>query len=545
MTEGGGHTLPILNDEQAAALEKIRESASQVPVKPILLEGITGSGKTEVYLHAIHDALRQEAAQVLILLPEIMLTNHLVERFSESLGITADIWHSGISQKDKKQIWEGVLTGSTKLVVGARSALFLPFKNLKLIIIDEEHDQSYKQEDNFIYNARDMAVAYGYIAQIPIILSSATPSLETFYNVIKGKYSKAELLSRYHAVSLPDVSIINMKQEKLKQSRWLSDSLIARTTKALEQGTQVILFLNRKGYAPITLCRVCEYKLECPNCSSFLVMYKDAIVKLLCHHCGYKIPYPSACPECKREDSLVNAGPGVDRLFEEASKLWPDKNIRAVTRDIMQKDKDSSTLLDEIISNKIDILIGTQVLSKGYHFPKLNLVGIIDADIGLCGADLKASERTYQLLTQVGGRAGRETKGEVLIQTYNPTNPLLTALKSHDKQMFYNEELNARQMMNMPPFSKLVALVFSGRNEEKLKETVANFAKQMPYMNKIEVLGPAVAPLAKIRNHYRYRFLIKGSVKANLQKYIQLCLTNSKIPSSIRLKIDIDPCSFL
>jgi primosomal protein N' (replication factor Y) len=538
------HRLPMLNDEQEVALGKIREALYEVKIKPILLEGVTGSGKTEVYLHAIWDALKHSGAQALVLLPEIMLTNNLVQKFKETLGVKAGIWHSGISQKEKKQTWKKLMDGSCNLVIGARSALFLPFKNLKLIVIDEEHDQSYKQEDNLIYNARDMGVALGSIAQIPVILSSATPSLETFYNVKMGKYLSSELLSRYHQVSLPDISIINMKQANLTRSRYLSDGLIDKATKSLETGAQVMLFLNRKGYAPITLCIVCDHKLNCPNCSSFLVMYKDSH-KLLCHHCGHSIPYPTSCPACKSTDTLINCGPGVDRLFEEAKSLWPDKNICAVTRDIIQRDKTSGDILNDMDSGKIDILIGTQILSKGHHFPNLNLVGIIDADIGLSGADLKASERTHQLLTQVSGRAGRETKGEVLIQTYNPDNPLLGALATHNKKMFYSEEFLARQMMNMPPFSKLVALIFSGISQEKLKETVKDFASQIPYIKEIEVLGPAPAPIAKIRKHYRYRFLIKSHPKVNMQKYIQRCIKNFKLPKSIRLKIDIDPYNFL
>lgn len=536
-----------LNDEQAFALEKIREAASQSPVKPVLLEGVTGSGKTEVYLHAIHDALKQESAQALVLLPEIMLTNHLVQKFKDALGVDVAVWHSGVTQKEKKQIWAGILDGSCRLVIGARSALFLPFKHLKVIVIDEEHDQSYKQEEKLVYNARDMAVAYGHIAQIPVVLASATPSLETFYNVKRGKYLKSELLSRYHKVQLPEISIIDMKQAKLTRSRWISDSLIDKVTEALEQGVQVILFLNRKGYAPITLCRACDHRLSCPNCSTFLVMYKDDPTnhKLQCHHCGHSTSYPTSCPACQSTDTLINCGPGVDRLFEEAKQLWPDKNVSAVTRDIIREDKDSGKILKAMSSGKIDILIGTQILSKGYHFPNLNLVGIIDADIGLSGADLKAAERTHQLLTQVSGRAGRETKGEVLIQTYNPTNPLLAALRTHNKKLFYSEELLARQMMNLPPFSKLAALIFSGKNETTLKSTVRAFAAQIPYVKELEVLGPAAAPLAKIRQHYRYRFLIKAPTKANLQKYLQLCLTNFKLPSSVRLKLDIDPCSFL
>ncbi|NRA74151.1 MAG: primosomal protein N' [Rickettsiales bacterium] len=543
------HDMPVLNQEQTKALEQIRKVISQSPIKPILLEGITGSGKTAVYLHMIHDILQQNNSQILVLFPEIMLTHHLVEQFRNSLGVDVEIWHSDISQKNKKQIWQRVLNGSCKLVIGARSALFLPFKNLKLIVIDEEHDHSYKQEDNFIYNARDMAVAYGHIAQIPIILSSATPSLETIYNVIRKKYSRADLKSRYHDVSLPKVSIINMKQEKLQRSRWISDSLINKIQNTLEQNKQVILFLNRKGYAPITLCRSCGYKLNCPNCSTCLVMYKDTVAlgshDLICHRCSYSISYPKSCPSCELDDVLINCGPGIDRIFEETKKIWPDKNIQAITRDVVQKSKDSANILSESNISKVDILIGTQVLSKGYHFPNLNLVGIIDADIGLSGTDLKASERTHQLLTQVGGRAGRESEGEVIIQTYNADNPLLIALKTYDKKMFYSEELHSRQMMELPPFYRLVALIFSSTNEEKLKTVVKDFAAQIPYVNNIEVLGPVPAPIAKIRKHYRYRFLIKASLKINLQKYIQICVSGFKMPKSIRLKIDIDPYNFL
>jgi primosomal protein N' (replication factor Y) len=518
--------LVQLNGEQERALKILQASAS----KPILLEGVTGSGKTEVYLRLVEEVLCQGDSQVLVLLPE-------VRSYSNSHA-----WHSNVSNKEKERLWKMIATGHAKLIIGARSALFLPFKNLKLIVVDEEHDSSYKQEERGVYNARDMAVAYGHIAKIPVVLSTATPSVETAYNAFKRKYAKAELTSRYQEAALPETVIVNMKKEPLKQSRWLSESLIRATDHALNKGKQVMFFLNRKGYAPITLCKICGYKVGCRNCSTALVMYKTT-EELLCHHCGYQLRNLIACPNCTATNSLIHCGPGVDRLLEDASKIWPEKRVVAITKDSIQGKQ--AELLASILEGAVDIIIGTQVMSKGYHFPNLILVGVIDADIGFFGTDLKASERTFQLLTQVSGRAGRESPGKVFIQTYAPENSLLHAMQANDKQKFYTEELAARQMMDMPPFSRLVALIFSGRTHSKLLDIVKGFVGQMPYVKGIEVLGPVQAPLAKIRNHYRYRLLIKAKANINVQNYIKQTLEKYKLPASIRVKVDVDPYNFL
>lgn len=532
--------LNSLSVDQQRALQQLQSFKGAS-----LLEGVTGSGKTEVYLHFIKEIMSTTSGQVLIMLPEIMLTKHFLEKLSHKFGFPLIAWHSALPKKQRESLWQSIANQKIKLVIGSRSALFLPFKNLQLIIVDEEHDASYKQEDRIIYNARDIAVTYGHFLNIPVVLASATPSIETIQNVMRNKYSKIELANRFGNVSMPSISIVDMKKEPLKKSKWLSESLIDATTNALNNGQQVLFFLNRKGYAPITMCKICGHKLGCKNCSACLVLYKQGRSHLSCHHCGYKMNQFDSCPNCAAANSFIHCGPGIDRLLEETQKLWPDKNIASITKDEIQKHQKDKLLLNQIASGHLNIIIGTQILSKGYHFPNLNLVGIIDADMGLLGADLKASERTYQLLTQVAGRAGREFPGHVIIQTYGANNNLLEAMKENNKDLFYQEELLSRQIMNMPPFSRLVAIVFSGKQEQKVYESIKSFASKLKYTNEIEVLGPVQAPLAKINHQHRYRLLIKSAINTNIQNYIKQFLDKFKAPSSIKIKVDVDPCSFL
>lgn len=532
--------LNTLSCDQQLALQQLQSFKGTS-----LLEGVTGSGKTEVYLHLIKEVMIKTFGQILIMLPEIMLTKHFLEKLSHKFGFPLVAWHSALSKKQRECIWQSIANQKTNLVIGSRSALFLPFKNLQLIIVDEEHDASYKQEERIIYNARDIAVTYGHFLKIPVVLASATPSVETMQNVMQGKYRKIELANRFGNVSMPHISIVDMKKEPLKKSKWLSESLIDATTNALSCGQQVLFFLNRKGYAPITMCKICGHKLGCKNCSACLVLYKNGKNHLSCHHCGYKMNQFDSCPNCAAANSFIHCGPGIDRLLEETQKLWPDKNIASITKDEIQKHQKDKMLLHQIASGHLNIIIGTQILSKGYHFPNLNLVGIIDADMGLLGADLKASERTYQLLTQVAGRAGREFPGHVIIQTYGANNNLLEAMKENNKHIFYQEELLSRQIMNMPPFSRLVAIIFSGKNEQMVYTNIKSFASQLKYTNEIEVLGPAQAPLAKINHQYRYRLLIKSATNTNIQSYIKQFLEKFKAHTSIKIKVDVDPCSFL
>jgi primosomal protein N' (replication factor Y) (superfamily II helicase) len=533
--------LPKLNKAQESAFDTIADKLDNYNVT--LLDGVTGSGKTEVYCYAIAKILANTTDQVLVLMPEIMLSNQFVSRFEQRFGIKPHIWHSSVSQKDKKELWHLTAQGNARLIIGTRSALFLPFKHLKLIVLDEEHDLSYKQEDGIVYNARDMAVAYSHYNNSPIILCSATPSIETLHNVTLNKYSRCSLAARYGDNLMPDISVVDMRKVRLKKNQWISPLLQSKVSDTLKQGHQVMLFLNRKGYAPITLCKSCGYKEQCHNCEAFLVTHK-AKNKLICHHCGYNKEVSNVCSSCDAEDSLINCGPGVERIEEEVQQLWPDARSFVVTRDTVDQNE-TNEILQKILNKEVDIIIGTQILSKGYHFPALNLVGVIDADIGLIGVDLRASERTYQLLHQVSGRAGRESKGEAVIQTYYPDNEILRSLQHNNSKNFYHSEIKARESVNMPPFKRLVAVILSGTNPDKLQQIVTDIAKAIPYTKEITVLGPAPAPISLLRGRYRYRFLIRSNTNIKIQSFVRSWLASIKLPKSIRLKLDVDPYNFL
>ena len=478
-----------------------------------------------------------------MLLPEIMLTNQFVIRFESMFGIKPLVWHSEISKKLKKQILGHIVDGSGHLILSARSGLFLPFKNLQLIVLDEEHDHSYKQEDGVIYNARDMAVACGHYLDISVILASATPSIETLYNISVGKYSHITMESRYGGAVLPKMGIIDMSKVKLGMNKWISPELQVKVTEYLARGSQVMLFLNRRGYAPVTLCKSCGHREVCKYCATFLVTHKKSN-KLLCHYCGYSKIVGTDCEACHEEDSLIHCGPGVERIADEVLQLWPEATSLIVTKDTVDEDKDNS-IISTILDKKVQIIIGTQILSKGHHFPALDFVGILDADIGLFGADLRASEKTFQLLTQVSGRAGRESVGEVLVQTYYPDNPILKAISIGDRSDFYRLELESRRQMNMPPFSRLASLIVSGTNEVKVQEFVDKLAKVAKYDKNYMVLGPVVAPLSYIKGRHRYRFLLKSPPGAKPQSYIAEWLRKIDVPSFIRLKVDVDPYNFM
>lgn len=507
-----------------------------------VLDGVTGSGKTETYSSIVKNILEGEG-QVLVLMPEITLTNQFVSRFEKILGVKPDVWHSDITPKVKKGLLSNIVTGAARFVIGARSGLFLPFKNLKLIVVDEEHDTSYKQEDGIVYNARDMAVACGHFNQIPVILSSATPSIETLHNVARGKYQRVQLDSRYGGATLPNIDIVDMSKSGLDKNHWISKRLQKKIKEYLSKDKQVMLFLNRRGYAPITLCKSCGYKETCKNCSTFLVTHKSNN-SLLCHYCGYRKYIQSDCAECGEKDSLINCGPGVERIAEEVEKLWPDEEYVIVTKDSLEKDKGGETIA-RILNKEVRIIIGTQILSKGHHFPSLDLVGVVDADIGLFGADLRASERTFQLLTQVSGRAGRETKGEVLVQTYYPSNPIVQALKDGKRDDFYELEMKARQDMNMPPFNRLIGVVISDRSEDRLKQVAEDMARNIECDKTISVLGPVLAPMYFVRGRYRYRFLVKSHCGSKVQDYVDSWISKVRLPSTTRMKIDVDPYNFM
>jgi primosomal protein N' (replication factor Y) len=509
-----------------------------------VLDGVTGAGKTEVYFEAVAETLRQ-GRQVLVLLPEIALTAHWLQRFGERFQAAPQQWHSELTQTQRRRTWRAVADGTAAVVVGARSALFLPYRDLGLIIVDEEHDNSFKQEDGIAYHARDMAVVRGHIEGIPVLLVSATPSLETVMNVEEGRYRLIHLPSRHGAAGLPDVSIVDLRREAPPRRCWLSPPLREALGQTLLAGEQALLFLNRRGYAPLTLCRTCGHRMECPNCTAWLVEHRLAR-RLECHHCGHVTAYPEHCPECGAEDSLVACGPGVERLAEEVHSLFPDARMASLTSDTVRGPATLEELISRMHRREIDVLIGTQIVAKGHHFPMLTLVGVIDADLGLTGGDLRAAERTYQLLHQVAGRAGRDSKpGRVLLQTYNPEHPVITALAEGTRDRFVEEEAAQRRAGGWPPFGRLAALILSGPDEDAVDAVARRLARAAPRYDQVRVLGPAPAPLARLRGRHRRRFLLKTSRGVSIQRLLSEWLAKVRPPSSVRIQIDVDPYSFL
>ncbi|MDR2268361.1 MAG: primosomal protein N' [Holosporaceae bacterium] len=525
-----------LNDDQRAAYENLRDNGS----RPFLLHGVTGSGKTEIYLAAARKIL-QANRQVLILFPEIALTNQIVQRIRHYFGITPAIWNSQILPKNKKLAWHGAISGEMQIFVGARSALFLPFKNLGMIVVDEEHDSSYKQEDGCFYNARDMAIVLGYLRSVPVILSSATPSLESYSNAKNGKYGYIFMKNRFGKSVMPLLKLIDMRQNKF--DGFISPPLLKAIESALERGEQCLIYLNRRGYSPITLCKSCGEKIECHNCTSWLVYHKS-IDKMMCHHCGHQTPITQKCPSCGEEDSLIQFGPGVERVFDELKNKLPMARIAIGSSDTIASGKSMSELFEKVHRNEVDIIIGTQILAKGHHFPNITLVGIVDGDLGLHGADIRAPERTYQLINQVSGRAGRaEKKGRILIQTFNPSHSLYVALQSPDPRNFMDLELASRQEADLPPFSRFVAIIISGTNRE-LTEKVARDLANVTIAN-VRLFGPAPAPFFLLRGRVRWRILLKTQKKIAINNLIKKWIYSKKRPKNVKIQIDIDPITFL
>lgn len=534
----GENLLPNLSEEQAGTLNFIKATT-----KPVLLKGVTGSGKTEVYFYLVAETIKK-GKQSLIMLPEISLSSQIIKRFTQRFGFKPAVWNSSISKTRKKKIMQGILSGSTTVVIGTRSSLFLPYKSLALIVVDEEHDASYKQGEGILYNARDMAVLKAHLLAASVVLVSATPSIETIYNVQQEKYSIVELKSRFSDATLPKVEIIDMRNIELEQNNWLSKPLITAINTTLWQGNQCLLFLNRRGYAPLMLCKACGYRFQCSKCSASMVIHKSR--KLMeCHHCGSVGKIYDICPECHQENSLILCGPGIERIEEEVKRLFPDSRIKVISKDQNTKTNQVQTLLHEMEIGNIDILIGTQIVTKGYHFPKLSLVGVVDADLGFLGGDLKSVEKTFQLLHQVGGRAGREqnTKGTVLLQTYFPGNKALIALAQGKEKEFIEMEMLSRKEAQMPPFTKMAVINIAGKYPEKTF-SIANYIVQKAPISSARILGPAEALIFKLSGRYRYRILIICERTFNIQKYISLWLSNCKISSSFQIKIDIDPYNF-
>ncbi|MBM3618219.1 MAG: primosomal protein N' [Alphaproteobacteria bacterium] len=560
---------PALSDAQREVTETIAARLDK-GFSVTVIDGVTGSGKTEVYFDAIARVIEgrgqqaeraisprsgspcdsQEAnhgaKQTLVLLPEIALSTQWVERCKARFGFEPLVWHSGLTPAKRRESLRAILTGEAKLVVGARSALFLPYANLGLIVVDEEHEQSYKQEDGVLYHARDMAVARAHVQNLPIVLVSATPSLETVNNLREGRYEKAHLPERHGGVHLPQVSLVDMRQEKLDSGTWVSQRLRAAIAETLSAKRQVMLFLNRRGYAPLLLCRTCGHRFACPECSSWMVLHGNKTKgQLRCHHCDHRDAVPKACPACLKEETLVACGPGVERVAEEVAALFPTARVEMMTSDTMDSLKVAEMTVQEMTEGSIDILVGTQMMAKGYHFPNLHLIGVIDADLGLQGGDLRAGERTYQLLHQVAGRAGREQEqGQVLLQTYLPDHPVMLALAAHDREGLEQLELVAREDAVLPPFGRLAALIIDGPQESDVVHACRQLSLKIPKHADIRVLGPAPAPLTRLRGRYRYRFLLRSPKRVALQPYVHEWLSQVPLPNAIRLRVDIDPYSF-
>jgi primosomal protein N' (replication factor Y) len=538
-----GHTQ--LSDDQRAAADTLVSTMREGGTSVTLLEGVTGSGKTEVYFEAVAEAVRMDR-QTLILMPEIALTAQFLDRFAARFGVRPATWHSGVTGRKRERLHAGIASGDVKVVAGARSALFLPYARLGLVVVDEEHEAAYKQDDGVHYHARDMAVVRGRIEGSPVVLASATPSIESRVNVERGRYRHVRLPERFGGRQLPQIRAVDLKREVIPKGRWLSPTLTLAMQDTLERGEQALLFLNRRGYAPLTLCRACAHRYECPNCSAWLVEHRFRR-SLVCHHCGHVERTPQACVECGSIDSLVPCGPGVERIAEEVAELFPDKRRIVLSSDFPGGTERLRTELAAIAAGEFDIVVGTQLVAKGHNFPLMTLVGVLDADIGLTSGDPRAAERTFQLLQQVTGRAGRgEKPGRALVQTWQPDHPVIAALISGDAERFYQEETRVREMAGLPPFGRLAALIVSAAEREAAEGHARGMALVADPPPGVMVLGPAEAPLALIRGRYRFRLLVKTGRDVDLQAYLRGWMSRCpKIRGNTRVAIDVDPQSFL
>ena len=535
---------PALSVDQASAAKSLCEKVAAAEFSVTLIDGVTGSGKTEVYFEAIAATLAAER-QVLVLLPEIALTPQWLTRFTQRFGVEPAVWHSDLSQVQRRVTWRAVATGNARIVVGARSALFLPLAELGLVIIDEEHEPAFKQEDGVPYHGRDMAIVRAQIANTPVVLASATPSLETRVNVSRERFASIPLPERFGNAIMPTITTVDMRSANLTANRFVSDELAEAIRATIESGEQAMLFLNRRGYAPLTLCRTCGHRIECPSCAAWLTEHRFR-KRLQCHHCGYEVPAPDACPSCENVDTLVACGPGVERIAEEIMTLMPEARIGIMTSDTMRGLEAAQKFIRSVEDGDLDILIGTQMVAKGHHFPNLTLVGIVDADLGLSGGDLRAAERTYQILQQVSGRAGRaERSGRVLIQTFQPEHPVMQALVSGDEARFFALETEARQSGAWPPFGRLAAIIVSSRDPNVARDLAQALARCAPNAPDIRVLGPAPAPLSLLRGQHRHRLLLKAARDVLVQPVLRNWLSQIKVPASARVRVDVDPYSFL
>jgi primosomal protein N' (replication factor Y) len=535
-----------LTSEQAAAAGTLCAAVRAGAFSATLLQGVTGSGKTEVYLEAVAECLRA-GRQALVLLPEIALTGEFLARVEARFGRRPAEWHSGITLTERRRLWKMAGEGGVGLVVGARSALFLPFRELGLIVVDEEHDASYKQEEGVLYNARDMAVLRASLLGAPVVLASATPSLETWANAEAGKYGRVRLAARFGAAVLPVMRAIDMRGEDVPPGRWVSPTLRDAIAARIGRGEQALLFLNRRGYAPVTLCRACGHQIGCDQCDARMVEHRF-LRRLMCHQCGATVPIPQACPHCGAEGKLAPVGPGVERMAEEAQALFPQARIAVLSSDLFASARALKERIAEIAEGGADIIVGTQLVAKGHNFPRLTLVGVIDADLGLQGSDLRAAERTFQLMRQVAGRAGRaEAPGEALLQTWQPEHPVIRAILAGDDEGFWRAEAEGRRAAGVPPYGRMAGIVLSSGDVQQVFDLGAEMARRDGPLRRIgaEVWGPAPAPIARVRGRHRVRLLVKAGKGAPLQAALAEWVAQFRLPGSLRLTIDIDPQSFL
>ncbi len=540
--EYGGKELSV---DQATGAETLRTALRSGGYGTTLLKGVTGSGKTEVYLEAVAECLRM-GRQALVLLPEIALSGEFINRVEARFGMKPAEWHSGVTMTERRRCWRMVGQGDAQMVVGARSALFLPYQDLGLIVVDEEHDTSYKQEDGVLYNARDMAVLRAAINGAQVVLASATPSLESWANADSGKYTRLELKSRFGAAVMPKMAAIDMRAEDLPGGSWVSPTLRGAIQDRLEKGEQSLIFLNRRGYAPITLCRACGHQVGCDHCDARMVEHRF-LKRLMCHQCGETKPMPTVCPNCEAEDRMSAVGPGVERMGEEVTALFPDARVAVLSSDLYGSARAMKAHIEEIAQGGTDIIIGTQLVAKGHNFPLLTLVGVIDADLGLQGSDLRAAERTFQLMRQVAGRAGRaETPGEALLQTYQPEHAVIRAILAGDEESFWKAEAEERKAAGVPPYGRMAGIILSSPNIQEVFDLGAEMARMDGPLRQIgaQVFGPAPAPIARVRGRHRVRLLVKAEKSAPLQQALTKWAAQFRLPHNLRMAIDIDPQSF-
>jgi primosomal protein N' (replication factor Y) len=538
------HQSPRLEAAQQASAREFVTSVQAAEFAPFLLHGVTGSGKTEVYFEAVAEAIRM-GRQTLVLLPEIALTEPFLKRFTSRFGVEPVAWHSGLRQSQRRRAWRAIVTGDAKVVVGARSALFLPYRDLGLIVVDEAHETSFKQEEGVQYHARDVAVMRAKLEKVPVILASATPAIESRHMAEIGVYRELKLPDRFGSAEMPEIEAIDLIQDPPPRGRWLAPTLVREMEANLDRGEQTLLFLNRRGYAPLTLCRACGHRFQCPNCTAWMVEHR-LVHRLACHHCGHMMPPPRACPECQEVESLVPVGPGVERIADEVRALFPDARTAIVTSDTIWSPAKAAEFVGRMEAGAIDIVVGTQLVTKGYHFPNLTLVGVVDADLGLSGGDLRAAERSFQQISQVSGRAGRGDKpGRVFVQTHEPAARVISALVSGDSEGFYEAETDARREAAMPPFGRLAGIIVSAEDLGEATEAARLIGRTAPEVENMAVFGPAPAPLAMLRGRHRQRLLVHASRSVPVQEIIRDWLGNLDWPRGVRVSVDVDPYSFL